>query len=166
VTASHPQAGSAIWRLVFRVAYRFLRLIDPLIRAAWRARLPGLGSTVDLVITGRRSGHERRTLLTLLSIDGAWYVGHPNGPSAWTRNLAVAGSATLETPNGDRSEVVAVQLAEAGERSRVISLTPALQPFPGNLLYGLAQRHIHAVGVYFRLEQAEPAAGSRSVAQA
>jgi hypothetical protein len=158
--------GSSLWRLAFRIAYRLLRIIDPLIRLAWRAGLPGLGSTVDLVVTGRRSGRERRTLLTLLSIDDTWYVGHPNGPCAWTRNLDTASEAHLQTPNGEASQVVATRITDAAERSRVISLTPALQPFPGNILYGLAQRHIQAVGVYFRLERRARLAGSRSAPQA
>lgn len=144
---------STAWRLTFRAAYRFLRLIDPLLRIVWRANLPGLGSTVDLVVPGRRTGRERGTLLTLLSIDGAWYVGHPNGPSAWTRNLEAAGMGRLRTADGSATDVEATRLVEPAERSRVISLTPALQPFPGNIMYALAQRHIQAVGVYFRLER-------------
>ena len=153
MTPQRPnRGGSAVWPLTFRVAYGLLRVIDPLVRAIWRANLPGLGSSVDVVVPGRRTGRLRGTLLTLLTVDGTWYVGHPNGQSGWTRNLEAAGAATLRAQDGTWHEVSAIRLNVGPERSRVISLTPALQPFPGNILYALAQRHIHAVGVYFRLE--------------
>ena len=163
MTSTTPGGGSStIWRVVFRVAYRFLRIVDPVLRITWRARLPGLGSTVDLVVPGRRSGRPRGTLLTLLTVDGRWYVGHPNGPSGWTRNLEAAGRATIRAPDGPGHDVSGVRLGVGHERSRVISLTPALQPFPGNILYALAQRHIHAVGVYFRLEERRSQAATRA----
>ena len=152
-SAPSARTGSPLWRAAFRIAYRLLRIIDPILRLAWRARLPGLGSTVDLVVRGRRSGRPRGTLLTLLSTDGTWYVGHPNGPSGWTRNLEAAGGATVLAGDGTGRAVRAVYLRDGSERTRVISLTPTLQPFPGNVLYALAQDHIQVVGVYFRLER-------------
>jgi hypothetical protein len=150
------RGGSTLWRAAFRAAYRFLRIIDPLLRLAWRAGLPGLGSTVDLVVPGRCTGRSRQILLTLLVVDDRWYVGHPNGRSAWTRNLEASGRATIRLGQGENRQLVAVELPAGPERARVISLTPALQPFPGNILYALAQDHIQAVGVYFRLEAAGP----------
>jgi deazaflavin-dependent oxidoreductase (nitroreductase family) len=144
-----------MWRLVFRIAYAFLRFIDPVLRLAWRANVVGMGQTIDLVVPGRRSGRPRRTLLTLLSIDDAWYVGHPNGPSGWTRNLEAAGLAEVKAADGGTERVAAINLRDGSERTKVIALTPAQQPFPGSALYALAQRHIQAVGVYFRLERSD-----------
>jgi deazaflavin-dependent oxidoreductase (nitroreductase family) len=158
MTHGFPQrGGSAVWRFAFLAAYRLIRLMDPALRPAWRANLAGLGRTVDLVVVGRRSGRPRGTLLTLLSIEDTWYVGHPNGPSGWTRNLEAAGSAEVRMSDGGSRSVAAIRLLDGPERDRVVSLTPVQQPFPGNVLYALAQRHIHAVGAYFRLEPREPA---------
>ena len=65
--------------------YGVLRLLDPLLTAWWRAF--GIGITAQLTVRGRRSGRERSVLVGLLNVDGRHYVGHPNGPVNWTRNL-------------------------------------------------------------------------------
>lgn len=39
-----------------------------------------------------------------------------------------------------------------GERDAVILVTSEQQPFPGNLMYRAARRHILSEGRYFRLE--------------
>jgi hypothetical protein len=49
----------------------------------------------------------------------------------------------------------AVLLPPGQERSAVISATNQ-HPFPGNLVYWLARRHILAVGRYYRLEPLGP----------
>jgi hypothetical protein len=46
----------------------------------------------------------------------------------------------------------AIPLSDGPERDAVIAATWRQQPFPGNLVYRAAQRHIKAVGAYFRLE--------------
>jgi len=48
-------------------------------------------------------------------------------------------------------------LKDGPERDAVIAATARQQPFPGNLVYRAAQRHITAVGVYFRLEPSDSA---------
>ena len=154
LTARPRVAGeSRLWQIVFAIAYRFIRLLDPIIRAAWRARLPGAERSIDLIVAGRVTGRVRHTLLTLLTEDERWYVGHPNGEAGWTRNLEAARGAEVVTADGDRHPVSQIRLHDGPERDRVIGLTPVQQPFPANLLYGLAQRHIQAVGAYFRLER-------------
>ncbi len=102
-------------------------------------------------MVGRRTGQERRLLLTLLEVDGKWYVGHPNGTSQWVRNLAAAGSCIVVRRGDQRTRATATELSDGPERDAVISAT-AHQPFPANLVYGAAQGHILAVGRYFRLE--------------
>src|SRR4029078_6742102 len=78
-----PARRSAAWAIAFRVMYRGLRLLDPLIRS-WIARgAPGLHGVGGLRYTGRRTARARGALVTLLDVDGRWYVGHPNGPAAW-----------------------------------------------------------------------------------
>ena len=134
--------------------YRLLRVVDPALRAAWRRRLPLFGRIVDLRVVGRRSGRPRRTLVTLLTVEGAWYVGHPNGGADWTWNLAEeagADSAELAFADGMRRRVAAVRLYAGPEREAVIRATWSQQPFPGNVIYALARRHIRTVGVFFRL---------------
>ena len=109
---------------------------------------------------GRRSGRERSVLVGLLRVNGAWYVGHPNGEVGWTVNLRAARTARLASRPEAAIEVTAVPLEDGSERAAVIMATADQQPFPGNLLYRAARRHILSEGRYFRLE-AEPAAGAR-----
>jgi hypothetical protein len=141
---------SAAWAVTFRVAYAILRLLDPLLRWTWFS--VGLGITSKLTVRGRRSGHERSVLVGLLRVNGAWYVGHPNGEVAWTANLRDARTARLAPRPEAPLNVTAVPLAEGAERTAVILATGDQQPFPGNLLYRAARRHILSEGRYFRLE--------------
>ncbi|MGH2465702.1 MAG: hypothetical protein ACRDGI_09610 [Candidatus Limnocylindrales bacterium] len=84
---------SRAWSLGFRALYAFLRVVDPLLRMVWIQS--GLGNVIEVTVEGRSSGKPRRTLLGLLSSDGNWYLGHPNGPAQWTRNLDAAGGRLL-----------------------------------------------------------------------
>jgi hypothetical protein len=145
---------SRFWRISFRVLYRLLRLLDPLIRWSIAIGLPGLDGISRISVPGRRSGRPRRTLLTLLTVGDRWYVGHPNGATGWTRNTEAAGAIAVDPPPaGSVAGLVAVTKLEPGpERTAVIEATRSQQPFPGRLIYRAAIRHIHAVGVYFRLE--------------
>ncbi len=140
---------SSGWDLYLRAQYRLLRWLDPVIRAWWRG--VGIGITVDLEVRGRRSGEPRRVLVGLLRVDGRWYVGHPNGPRQWTENLAAAREARV-IARGWSVGVRAERLAAGPERDAVIVATASQQPFPGNLAYRAARRHILAVGDYFRLD--------------
>ena len=49
-------------------------------------------------------------------------------------------------------EVTATPLPNGPERDAVIQATAEQQPFPGNLIYRAARRHILSEGRYFRLE--------------
>lgn len=143
--------GSRFWRVALRVMYRGLRLIDPLIRS-WRANdLPGLDGVVEVSIAGRNSGRLRATLITILRVGDEWYLGHPNGETAWTRNAEAAGVVRIEPPSAHGSAFGVVRLPSGSERDAVIEATRAQQPFPANLIYRAASRHIAAVGIYFRL---------------
>jgi hypothetical protein len=151
--------GSIGWRIALRVMYRFLRLIDPLIRSWLRMGAGGLDGVVEVRVPGRRSGAVRTTLLTLLGVDGAWYIGHPNGDAEWTRNAEAAGLVQIDPPAAGGDTFSVVRLLPGPERDAVIRATRTQQPFPGNLVYRAANRHIAAVGVYFRLfppSRAEP----------
>jgi hypothetical protein len=132
--------------------YRGLRLLEPVIRPAVAAGGPGLDGVVELRFPGRRSGRPRRTLVTLLTVDGHWYVGHPNGSAAWIRNIEAAGVVAIEPPGALGSRFRMERLADGPERDAVIRATWTQQPFPANLLYRAARRHVAAVGVYHRLE--------------
>jgi hypothetical protein len=154
--AGSSRAGSRWWRIFFRLFYRFLRLVDPLIRLYWRTELPGLARVVDLQTIGRRSGRPRQMLLTLLSTDDHRYVGHPNGPAVWTRNLEAAGEAIVGGRAGAPASVRPVRLGDGPERDAVVRSTWSQQPFPANLVYWLARDHVRTVGVYFRLEDQRP----------
>jgi deazaflavin-dependent oxidoreductase (nitroreductase family) len=142
---------SAAWSVVWRVGYRFLRLLGPVLEW-WIARgLPGLDRVVGLRTMGRRTGRARESLITLLTVDGRSYVGHPNGPAAWTRNIQAAG--WVEVVSGRAIGRYAVhRLPDGPERDDVIRATWRQQPFPANLLYRAAARHVAAAGEYHRLE--------------
>jgi hypothetical protein len=93
-------------------------------------------------------------LIGLIQVSGRWYVGHPNGEVAWTANLRAAGRGRLAPRPDARIDVVAEPLDAGPERTAVILATAEQQPFPGNLMYRAARRHILSEGRYFRLEPA------------
>ena len=140
---------STTWSASFRLLYRALTWLSPLIRPVARV---GLGNVAELMVTGRRTGRRRSVLLGLLRVDGQWYLGHPNGPASWTRNLDAAGDATLVLPHRVPIEVRPELLPSGEERRRVIAATWRQHVFPGNVIYWLARRHIFAVGRYYRIE--------------
>ena len=144
-----PRA-SAAWRIYLKAQYRLIRLLGPLARTYWRGY--GLGNVVELHVAGRHSGRDRPVLLGLLRSDGDWFLGHPNGETEWTRNLAAAGggSLTLSWPTATL-DISARRLEPGEERDRAI-LATGQHVFPGNLVYRLARRHIRAVGAYFAIE--------------
>jgi len=146
-----PRA-SRFWTRVLRALYRWLIFVDPVVRAWFRGH--AIGNTVDLIVTGRRTGLQRRVLLGLLRVGDAVYVGHPNGDVPWTRNLEAAGVGEIRPHGFPRFTVRAVRLPPGDERDAVIAATWHQHPFPGSVWYYLARRHISAVGTYFRLEPA------------
>ena len=131
--------------------YAFIGFMDPMIRSSWLASGVGLRNVVELRVAGRRSGAYRRVLLTLLQDGDQWFLGHPNGDVSWTRNLAAAETADLSF-RGRPSMTIRARRLPAGEtRDRAIRST-GQHPFPGNLVYRLARRHIRAVGVFFAID--------------
>jgi hypothetical protein len=154
VPPSGADRGSAGWRWFFRISYRLVRLADPVLRLLVRRTRRFLPRAVDLRVAGRRSGRVRRTLLTLLSVGDGWYVGHPNGAAAWTRNLEAAGRGELSLRDGRVVGVRAVRLWSGPELDAVIRATWTQQPFPVNVAYALARRHVRRVGVYYRMLEA------------
>ncbi len=148
-------AMSAVWRLTFRAGYRLLALLDPLIRRAWR-RL-GIGNVVELRVALRDGAGTRSRLVGILRAGGGEYIGHPNGHVGWTHDLLAAGTATIVGPPHAEPRPVAAELLPDGPERSAAILATSQHPFPGNVVYRLARRHVLAVGVYFRLE---PAANS------
>jgi deazaflavin-dependent oxidoreductase (nitroreductase family) len=142
---------SAAWQRLLPAMYGFIKFMDPLIRASWRASGAGLRNVVELRVVGRRSGVYRRVLLTLLKHDGQWFLGQPNGDVQWTRNLEAAGTAEIAFRDAAPVNVVARRLAPGQVRDRAIRST-GQHPFPANLVYRLARPHIRAVGVFFAID--------------
>jgi hypothetical protein len=131
--------------------YAFIRFMDPMIRGSWQASGAGLGNVVELRVAGRRSGTYRRVLLTLLVDGNRWFLGHPNGDVHWTRNLEAAGTADLAFRRTAPITIRGRRLAPGAERDRAI-LATGQHPFPANIVYRLARRHIRAVGAFFAIE--------------
>jgi len=131
--------------------YAYIKFMDPLIRASWRASGAGLRNVVELRVAGRRTGTYRRVLLTLLLDGDGWFLGHPNGDVSWTRNLEAAEEADLVFRGQLPLHVRARRLPEGEERDRAI-LATGQHPFPANIVYRLARRHIRAVGTFFAVE--------------
>lgn len=148
---------SAAWHRWFPIQYRLIRLLDPLARTWWRGF--GLGNVVELQVAGRRTGRTRRVLLGLLRDGDRWFLGHPNGDVAWTRNLEAAGCGTLVFRPPTAVPVRATRLEPGEVRDRAIAATDQ-HVFPGSLIYRLARRHILAAGAYFLIEL-EAASGER-----
>jgi hypothetical protein len=143
---------SPVWSVTWRVLYRLIRLLDPLIRRWIANGLPGLDGVVELRFTDRRTGRARRVLVTLLNHDGQWYVGHPNGLASWQRTIEAAGRVEIKPAGAGGPRFAVTRLAAGPERDAVIRATAAQQFFPANLVYRAAQRHIAAVGIYHRLD--------------
>jgi hypothetical protein len=141
---------SRSWSLTLRLFYWVISRLQPLFRP-WVERV-GLGNVVELIVAGRRTGRRRVVLLGLLRVDQGWYLGHPNGPVDWTRNLDAAGRATLVLTHEPPVEIRPALLPVGAERRRVIAATWHQHVFPGNVIYWLARRHIFAVGRYYRIE--------------
>jgi hypothetical protein len=143
---------SAVWRAVL---HGFLRSAPEGVMRTIRRKVPD-APIEEFVIRGRHTGRERRMLLGLFEVDGVWYAGSPNGTAQWIRNLEAAGGCTVIRRDGIPVQVSAVEVADADERDAVIRRT-GTQPAPAGLIYRGAQRHIRAVGRYFRLEPVETA---------
>ncbi len=141
---------SVAWSIGFRLAYAFIRLIDPLMRWTWFS--VGLGITSRLTVRGRTSGRDRSALVGLIRVEGHWYVGHPNGEVDWTANLRRAGRGRIAPRPEAPIDVRAEPLDAGPERDAVIAAAGEQQPFPANLLYRAARRHILGEGRYFRLD--------------
>jgi hypothetical protein len=112
----------------------------------------GFGNIVVLEVAARSSGSSRRLSVGLLRVDGERYVGHPNGDTAWTRDVRAAASLSLHSAWLARTTFRAVPLPPGAERDAVVRATFQQHPFPGNALYRLARQHVFSVGVFFRLE--------------
>ena len=140
---------SEAWHRYFPIQYGLIRLVDPLVRWWWAGA--GLGNVIELRVPGRRTGLPRRVLLGLLRDGDQWFLGHPNGDVAWTRNLEAAGGADLAFHDGHVVRVRASRLPAGDDRDRAIAATRQ-HVFPGNLIYRLAWPHIRAVGAYFLVE--------------
>jgi hypothetical protein len=140
---------SRLWHRWFPIQYALIRLLDPFARTWWRGF--GLGNVVELQVTGRRTGRTRRVLLGLLRNGDRWFLGHPNGDVAWTRNLEAAGAAALVFRPPTTIPVRATRL-EPGELRDLAIASTGQHVFPGNLVYRLARRHIRAAGTYFLIE--------------
>jgi hypothetical protein len=140
---------SRFWHAAFRLQYRILALIDPLVRGIWRRF--GIGNTLELRVERRDGRGVRSRLVGLLRADGHRYLGHPNGDVGWTRDLAASGRGVLVWRNGGQLRFTAKRLEPGPERERAI-LATGQHPFPGNLTYRLGRGHIRAVGVFFRVE--------------
>jgi hypothetical protein len=155
-----PARRSAFWSVAFRAFYRVIRALAPFVRSAIAHGAPGVDGIVELRYVGPRSGRPRRTLVTLMTVDDHWYVGHPNGPTAWVRGIEGAGVVEVDPPGSLGSRFAVRTLAPGPERDAVIRATWSQQPFPANLIYRAARRHVAAVGVYHRLDPilADPSA--------
>jgi hypothetical protein len=148
-TLQRFDAAEGTWARVFRL---FFALVPtPVVRAMRKA--VQIGPIEELVIVGRRSGHDRRVLIVLAQVGSLWYVGHPNGDSAnWVRNLIAASRATVIRRAGG-ANVRAVLLGPGQERNVAIrEHTSQQKALPTRLLYRAARTYITSAGAFFRLE--------------
>jgi hypothetical protein len=141
--ASESRAWDRFFRVFFKTTpHRLLRGVR---------KVSASTPIEELVVVGRKTGKERRHLVTLIDVEGRLYIGHPNHRSQWARNLEARGGGVLLRRRSPPTPVHAVWLSPGPERSAVIAAA-AQQPFPAGLIYAAARRHIEAVGAYYRLE--------------
>jgi hypothetical protein len=154
-TLQRFDAAEGSWARVFRLLFALVP--TPAVRAMRKA--VQIGPIEELVIVGRKSGHNRRVLIVLAQVGSFWYVGHPNGLSAnWVLNLIAAGRAKVITRAG-ATTVQAVLLGPGEERNIAIrEHTSQQKALPTRLLYRAARTHVTAVGAFFRLEPETAAA--------
>jgi deazaflavin-dependent oxidoreductase (nitroreductase family) len=125
--------------------------LDPVIGWIWRRF--GIGNTVIVVISGRRTGLPRAVYLGLLRVRDRSYLVHPDMSCAWTTNLDAAGGGEIQFRDG-RTEAFRATLLEPGrERDAAMRAAFRQQPFPANVLYWLGRGHLRAVGRLYRLER-------------
>jgi hypothetical protein len=138
----------SFWRRAFRLQYRLLAIMDPMIRAVWRRA--GIGNVLELRVPSRTGKGDRSRLVGLLHSGDDLFLGHPSGDVGWTRDLEDAGHGTLIWPNGTEWEFSAIRLLAGAERERAIRST-GQHPFPGNAVYRLGRGHVRRQGVFFML---------------
>jgi deazaflavin-dependent oxidoreductase (nitroreductase family) len=148
-TLQRFDATHSSWARGFRL---FFALIPTRAVRAMRKAVQ-IGPIEELVIVGRKSGHDRRVLIVLAQVGRLWYVGHPNGDSAdWVLNLIAAGRATVNTRAG-ATTVRAVLLLPGEERNIAIrEHTRQQKALPTRLLYRAARAYVTSAGAFFRLE--------------
>jgi len=105
MTIARPRRG-----LRERAALRLFRVVNPLARRMIPAGVPTGAPNVLLMVRGRQSGLERTIPVTLLDLDGRWYVQATYGADGWARNLRAANEATVIHPGGRRSPIHAVEI--------------------------------------------------------
>ena len=148
--------GYRFWRIVWRVGYLVVRRLGWLTRLLAAMGVPSFANNIiELELTGRRSGRDRTVLVTLLRLNGAWYVGHPNGRAPWLANLESAGVVKATVLGQAPVRVRSVPLPLGEERTAVIRETSRQQLIPARPLYWAARRHILRAGIYHRLELVE-----------
>src|SRR5215212_6887843 len=136
--------GNRLWRLVLT---GFLRGVPTSVMRQVRRRVPK-APIEEVIVVGRRTGIQRRLLLSVYDVDGRWYVGHPNGTAQWIRNLEAAGECTVVRRDGVPVRVSAVEIPQGRERDAVLDAS-GRQPAPAGLVYRRARRHVSAVARYF-----------------
>jgi len=110
----------------------------------------GAGGGVDQD-RGRVEQAEDLLVLGLLRAEGRWFLGHPNGDTAWTRNLDASPDAELVLRWPSPVAVHAERLADGPIRESAVMAT-GQHVFPGNLIYRLARPHVRAAGAYFEIK--------------
>jgi hypothetical protein len=149
---THVDAGNPVWRRIWKAGYVVARRWGPLMRLLVALRVPTFDKEiVELSLVGRQTGRPRPVLVTLLTVGGRWYVGHPNGTAGWLANLAAAKSAMLTIPRQAPVRVRSIPLGLGPEREAVIRATASQQPIPIRPIYRAARNHILRAGVYHRL---------------
>lgn len=87
----------------------------------------GIGRTMVLTTTGRRSGKERSVPVTPITVDGTDYVVAPYGSVGWVENVRAHPQATLRSGREGR----AVRLVEVtNQAAEVVKAYYDREPFP------------------------------------
>jgi hypothetical protein len=158
---THIDEGSHAWRSTWRVAFAIAKRSGPVLWALADLHVPTYwDGIVRIDLIGSRSGQPRPILVALIDVGGRWYVGNPNGQSAWLTNLGSMETATLTRAGQSPVSVHPVPLALGPERDAVARATAHHGPIHVRPLYWASSSHVRRAGVFYRLDRLAPTSSS------
>lgn len=156
----HVDAGSQSWRMIWRGAFAIAKRSGRVLSTLADLHVPTYrDEIVRIDLVGSKTGTPRPILVAMIEVGSRWYVGNPNGRSAWLANLGSMNTATLTLAGRSPVSVHPVPLVLGPERDAVIRATARRGPIHVRPLYWASRSHVLRPGVFYRLDRIGPSAG-------